>query len=101
MNAPKSPSATTVAVQTLSASATQVGTTDAVTPLVAVATAQPGLPAGKSAVALAAAGQARSSISGSTPSALQAVDAIILGWKFRNRLSVFTKGNTTGSSRAG
>ncbi len=101
MNAPTSPSANTLAVQSSSAGATQVGTTDAVTPLVAVATAQPAVPAGKLAVALAAADQARSSISGSTPSALQAVDATILGWKVSNRLSAFTKGNTKGSSLVG
>jgi len=101
MNAPRSPSANTLPVQSLSAGATQAGTTDAVTPLVALATAQPGLPAGKSAVAPAAAGQARSSSPGSTPSGLQAVDATILGWKVRNPLSEFTKGNTKGLSLVG
>ncbi|HKM51947.1 MAG TPA: matrixin family metalloprotease, partial [Isosphaeraceae bacterium] len=101
INAPRSPRANTLPVQSLSAGATQAGTTDAVTPLVALATAQPGLPAGKSAVAPAAAGRARSSSPGSTPSALQAVDATILGWKVTNRLSEFTKGNTKGLSLVG
>ena len=101
MNAPNSPGDGTPGVQSLSAGATAVETTDAVTPLVAVATAQPGLAAGKSAVALAAVGQASSSLSGSTPSALQAVDATILGWKVGNRLSAFTKGSTMGSSLVG
>ncbi len=101
MNTAKSSTGDTAGVQSLSAGATGTETTDSVTPLVAVATAQPGLPAGKSAVAPAAAGQARSSSPGSTPSALQAVDATILGWKVRNRLSAFTKGNTKGSSLVG
>jgi len=98
MNAASPPSTNTLAVQSSAAAATPAATTDAVTPLVAVATAQPGLPAGKSAVVPTPAGQASSSTSGSTPTALQAVDATILGWKFGNRLSEFTKGNTKGLS---
>ncbi len=101
MNAPDSSGGGTPGVQSLSAGATAVETTDAVTPLIAVATAQPGLAAGESAVALAAVGQASSSLFGSTPSALQAIDATILGWKVGNRLSAFTKGITTGSSLVG
>ena len=90
MNAPDSSGGGTPGVQSLSAAVETtdavtplvgIETTDAVTPLVAVATAQPGLAAGESAVALAAVGQASSSLFGSTPSALQAIDATILGWK--------------------
>jgi hypothetical protein len=98
MSASSSPHATSPAVQSSSADATQAGTTDAVTPLVAVATAQPGLPAAESTVAPAAADQASSSISGLTPSALEAVDATILDWNVTDRLSACTKGNTKGFS---
>ena len=101
MNAPKSPRGNTAGGLSLSADATGVVTTDAVTGLVPVPTAQPGLPAANTATAPAAAGQANSSVSGSTPSALQAVDATILGWEVTDPLSKFTKGNTKGSSLVG
>jgi hypothetical protein len=100
MNAAKPPRTNTLAVQSSSASAAQVGTTNAVTPLVAVATAQPALPVVKSTIAPAVAVQATSSSSGSTPAALQAIDATILDWKVTNRLSAFTKVNTKGFSLA-
>ena len=101
MNDPNSPGSVTAGVQSISAGASVADPTDTVTPLVAGATAQPGVPAATSATALAVAGQASSSSSGSTPSALEAVDATILGWEVRNRLSVFTNGNTTGSFLVG
>ncbi len=98
MSASSSPIAIPAAVPSSTAVTTQVATTDLVTPVVAVATAQPGLPAAKSTVVPAAAVQAKSSSSGSTPAALQAVDVTILDWKATNRLSAFTKGNTKGLS---
>ncbi len=106
MNAPKSTSGSPLVVPASSAGATPLATTDAVTPLVVVATAQPvhstAVPStAKSAVALASAGKASSSSTSSTPAALEALDATILGWKVRNRLSAFTEGNTKGSSLVG
>jgi len=98
MNASSSPITTALVVPSSSTVATQVVTTDAVTPVVAAAPTQPGPPAVKSSVVPAAAVQAGSSSSGSTPTALQAIDATILDWKTTNRLSAFTKGNTTGFS---
>jgi len=80
MNAPNSPGCVTAGVQSISAGASEADPTDAVTPLVAGATAQPGVPAATSATALAVAGQASSSSSGSTLSALEAIDATLLGW---------------------
>lgn len=101
MNAPNSPGCVTAGVQPISAGTSVADPTDAVTPLVTGATAQPGAPAATSATALAVAGQASSSSSGSTLSALEAIDATLLGWEVRNRLSVFTNGNTTGSALVG
>ncbi len=93
MTASRSPYAGSQAAQSSSAVAT-----DAVAPLVAVATAQPAV---KSTVAPAAAGQASSSSSVSTSAALQAVDATILGWSVTDPMSAFTKVNSKRLSRVG
>ena len=77
------------------ASATQ--TTVGAAALVATASAQPALlTSGNAAVSNAASGPSVAT-SGLSPSALQALDDSLLTWRFKNPLSLFTKGNATGS----
>jgi len=65
--------------------------------LVATASAQPALlTSGNAAVSNAASSPAVSA-SSLSPSALQALDDSLLTWRLKNPLSLFTKGNTTGS----